>query len=158
MIAFDTHDHRFHLRAAAICLRKDRTEILLHRLEGDPIWALPGGRVEAGEDAASGVVREMLEETGEAVSCERLVYVVENFYVHNTQAHHEVGFYFLIQLPASSTLLRSSAPWFGEEGNRRLEFGWFATSTLASMNLHPVFLRSALGSALPAFAHIVQRN
>ena len=36
-------------------------------------WSVPGGRVEAGETLASAVVREVAEETGLAVVCDRFV-------------------------------------------------------------------------------------
>lgn len=36
-------------------------------------WSIPGGRVEAGETLAAAVVREVAEETGLAVVCDRFV-------------------------------------------------------------------------------------
>ncbi len=158
MISFNIQDHRFQLRAAAICFRNDNAEVLLHRLDGDLIWALPGGRVEPGENAASTVVREMQEEIGEAITCERLLFVVENFYVDRSMPNHEVGFYFLAGLSASSKLLHATESQFGVEGDKRLEFRWFATSQLASCNLYPAFLRTALREPLSPFQHIVQRD
>lgn len=41
------------------------------------LWSLPGGRLEAGESAQEGIVREVAEETGLAVSVEREVGSVE---------------------------------------------------------------------------------
>ncbi|WP_395848191.1 hypothetical protein [Cystobacter fuscus] len=49
MLSFDTPTHRFHLRAAAVIRQGPR--VLLHRLETDTFWALPGGRVEPGVEA-----------------------------------------------------------------------------------------------------------
>ena len=37
------------------------------------LWSVPGGRVEAGETLATAVVREVAEETGLAVVCDRFV-------------------------------------------------------------------------------------
>lgn len=50
--------------------------LLLIRRGNDPgrgLWSLPGGRVEAGEDDAAAVVREMREETGLDVVPGRLI-------------------------------------------------------------------------------------
>ena len=77
MISFDFGSHEFQVRAAAIFIW--RGSVLLHRLENDSFWALPGGRVEPGENAAETVVREMQEELEEDVVCGPLTYVVETF-------------------------------------------------------------------------------
>jgi 8-oxo-dGTP diphosphatase len=47
------------------------------RPPGVGLWTVPGGRVELGETLAAAVEREVLEETGVAVTCGPLVEVVE---------------------------------------------------------------------------------
>jgi ADP-ribose pyrophosphatase YjhB (NUDIX family) len=156
MISFDVAEHRFNLRAAAIFLQDDL--VLLHRMEDDAIWALPGGRVEPGEDAASAVVREMMEELGEAVQCGELLYVVENFFEHRSKSNHEVGLYFVAHLKPESVLRVPSHSHFGIEGSSRLEFRWFPRSELLQVNLHPSFLRATLAKPILVFEHVVQRG
>jgi ADP-ribose pyrophosphatase YjhB (NUDIX family) len=82
--------HQFDVRAAALLLDGER--VLLHRLDGDTSWALPGGRVHLGE-AADQVRREMREELGVAVAVTRLLWIVESFFEHRGRTHHELGFY-----------------------------------------------------------------
>jgi 8-oxo-dGTP pyrophosphatase MutT (NUDIX family) len=65
MISFRVGDYRFHYRAAAII--RDGDYVLLHRLDGDDFWALPGGRVNPGEQAKDTIVREFREELGAEV-------------------------------------------------------------------------------------------
>lgn len=156
MISFNSANHRFNLRAAAIFLQGN--SVLLHRLEGDSIWALPGGRVESGEDAASAVVREMLEEVAERVQCGELLYVVENFFEHQSQSQHEIGLYFFAHLEPESPMRVSSHSHFGVESNSRLEFRWFPRSELSQVNLHPSFLRAALAKQNLVFEHVVHRQ
>jgi 8-oxo-dGTP diphosphatase len=58
----------------------DHGRLLLVRRANPPAegtWSLPGGRVEAGEDDAAAVVREVAEETGLRVEPGRVVGVVE---------------------------------------------------------------------------------
>jgi 8-oxo-dGTP pyrophosphatase MutT (NUDIX family) len=152
----DIGGFRFQLRAAAVCVNDGA--VLLHRLEGDDFWALPGGRVEPGEDARSTLMREMIEELGEFVECDRLVYAVENFFVHSGKPYHEVGLYFITRFRAESALMDQSPSHWGVEGSRRLEFRWFAVEQLAAIDLRPSFLCQALSHAVLEFQHIVQRG
>jgi 8-oxo-dGTP diphosphatase len=58
----------------------DQGRLLLIKRGHDPgagRWSLPGGHVEPGETDEQAVVREILEETGLTVTCERLVGSVE---------------------------------------------------------------------------------
>lgn len=54
----------------------DRGRLLLIKRGHEPdagLWSLPGGRVEPGETDEQAVIREIREETGLSVQCDRLV-------------------------------------------------------------------------------------
>jgi ADP-ribose pyrophosphatase YjhB (NUDIX family) len=71
------------LAAYGVCLRQD--QILLARYVspdgGQRHWALPGGKVEHGEDPCDAVVRELAEETGYDVAVQQLLGL-------DTRCHH----------------------------------------------------------------------
>jgi len=156
MISVDIANHRFQLRAAAVVVHDGF--VLLHRLEGYKFWALPGGRVEPGEDARSALEREMLEELNEDVECAELLYVVENFFEHAAKPNHEIGLYFRAQLSPVSTLLDKSRTHAGVEDGKRLEFRWFLIKQLHDVDLRPSFLGTSLSKPTLDFQHMVQRG
>ncbi len=142
MISFDVDNYRFNLRAAAIILHED--SILLHQIEGDDFWCVPGGRIDGGELAANTIEREMQEELSETVICEQLLWTVENFFSYREQKHHELGLYFLTRLLPESRLLHAPGPYIGNEGKLQLTFAWFKCADLPKLDIRPSFLAQAL--------------
>ena len=156
MTPFDMVSHKFQLRAAAIFVW--RGAVLLHRLQDDEFWALPGGRVEPGEVAATTLVREMREELDAEVTCGPLTYVVENFFEDRGKLNHEIGFYFRATFDVSSKLLDATRSHIGVEGERRLEFRWFPLAQLTEIDLRPSFLQQSLADPALQFKHVVQQG
>lgn len=166
MISFDAGDWRFHLRAAAVIRDGDR--VLLHRMERDAFWALPGGRVEIGEPAEQAVRRELREELDTEVQVGQLLWVVENLYLYRERPQHGVELHFLVRLPEGSPLLQRESFERGEWGVGlnggpasavRLLFRWFTTQELAGLDLRPALLREALAAPPEAgVRHFVQND
>ncbi len=146
MITFTADNTRFKFRIVGIALHDDR--VLLHRLETDDYWSLPGGTGELLEPAADTLRREMLEEMGESVNVDWLVYVVEHFFDYEGMRHHELAFYFLMTLAPDSPAYRLDT-FPGVEDGKPLIFQWHPLATLDEVPLYPTFLRRGL-QALPA--------
>lgn len=156
MISVNIAGHRFQLRAAAVVVHGGF--VLLHRLLGDAFWALPGGRVEPGEDGQTTLVREMREELAAEVACAGLPYAVENFFEHAGQANHAIGLHFRVQCDADFPLLDKPRDHAGVEGDQRLAFRWFPVALLHAVDLRPAFLRDILSQPHLDFQHIAQRG
>lgn len=156
MITFDHGADRFTLRTVGVALDGDR--VLLNRTENDDFWFLPGGRCELGETASESLQREMMEELGIAVVVERLLWVVENLFHHGGHVHHEVGLYWQMHLPEEWLATHRDGLIVGVEGQAPLFFQWFDRRELASVVLHPGFLRTALGNLPAAPEYVVQRG
>lgn len=155
MITFDRAGWRFMYRLAAVAIRD--SQVLLHQMEGEDTWALPGGRAELGETAVDGLLREMREEMDVDVEIVRLLWIVENFFTLGDRDTHEIGLYFLIELPHDYEGLRRDT-FFGLEGGSRLTFRWFDPASLGKEALYPTFLRTALASLPDRPIHIVNRQ
>jgi ADP-ribose pyrophosphatase YjhB (NUDIX family) len=152
MISFRTPAGLFQFRTAAVVIRDGH--VLLQRIEPDPYWFLPGGRVELGESAEAAIEREMREETGASVRIERMLWVVENFF----GSIHEIGFYFLVTMP-SELHPNLAEQFFGhEDDGTRLTFQWHRIADLGGIDIRPSFLREGLKSLPTTIRHIVQKD
>lgn len=137
---------QFGVRVAGLLLDGER--VLLQGTTSDDIWVLPGGRLEALEPTDLALKRELLEELGVEVHIERLLWVVENFFQHEGVACHEIGFYYLVELPPGSDLLSKGDSFGGVEyvADRTFDlvFRWFLMAELGSLVVYPLFLRQPL--------------
>lgn len=152
MITLDAGAARFGFRAVGVPV--EAGHVLLHQVEGQGFWSLPGGRVELLEPAGAALTREMREEMGVGVEVGRLPWVVENLFDAGDHAYHELSFLFQIALPAEAGLGPAVGAFTGqeefyEERWPRLIFRWFPIADLEALPLYPIFPRTALRS-LPA--------
>ena len=145
MISFDGAGGRFNFRAAGIALRHGR--VLVHRAQWDTHWALPGGRVEIGEESTVALAREIGEELGVVAEIGPLRFVMENFFSHNDVSFHELGFYYAVILPESFPF-RDDGGICHEcvDGDARLEFKWVEAQEviLTEIDFQPAKLRARL--------------
>ncbi len=155
MITFDEGDLRFNYRTAGIAI--DRNRVLLQEVEGNGFWFLPGGRGEFLEPSRDTLKREMQEELGIEVQIGRLVWVVESFFYLNSKSYHEIGLYFLMELPGTSQLTEKTV-FYGEDDGLRLTHKWFRLDELKNITLHPSFLKTALQKIPDSTEHIVHRD
>jgi ADP-ribose pyrophosphatase YjhB (NUDIX family) len=153
MITFDTGKGRFNHRAAGVLI--DDGHVLLHRLETDDFWALPGGRIEFMENSKETIKREMQEEIGIEVQVGRLLFVVENYFDHQDKPFHEVAFYFLLTADKSLPIFRKDVEHAGDEFGKRLIYKWFRLEDLPGLRIYPTFLKERLQQLPPTPLHLV---
>ena len=91
--------------------------VLLQKREDFRLWSLPGGKIEPGETPEVAAVRELLEETGFAITLTRCV-----------------GFYWRPDMPGGGVLVQVFAGRVlekqSEPGWESLAVGWFTLDTL----------------------------
>jgi len=158
MLSFRLPGALFQMRAVAI-IRRDG-HILLHRASHEQFWSLPGGRVEFGETASEALVREMLEELGCASRPGPLRFLVENLFVYEATAVHEVGWYFEVELIDDFAFITDDVCYRTLDGSSELEFRWVRNDAAAYLEypLLPPMLPAQLLDPTPGFRHIIERQ
>lgn len=103
---------------------QDDSLLLIRRGHGPAagMWAVPGGRVEAGETLAEAVVREVAEETGLEAMCDALIGWVERIQ----------GDRHLVILDFAVTVLDPHQPIAGDDA---AEAAWVPLSSVPGLDL-----------------------
>ncbi|HEY9832465.1 MAG TPA: NUDIX domain-containing protein [Stenomitos sp.] len=117
------------LGCSAAIFDSTRQKVLLTRRTDNGRWCLPGGRMEAGEEAAEACVREVLEETGLHVTIERLIGVYSNPHLIIEYADGERCHFVVLHFEATSMAGKLS---ISEETT---EYGYYSLNEIASMDV-----------------------
>lgn len=154
MIHFRTADGVFNYRVAGLCIQDGW--VLLHRMNEDPFWTVPGGRCEMLEPSAEALKREMREELDVDVRIERSLWLVENFFEYEGTPFHEICLYFLIALPSGSPYTDKEQAYVRFElTGTQLLFRWFRIDELREIVLLPSFLAQGLADIPDTVQHMV---
>ena len=77
-IDFTIENNRLNARASALIFNKDKTKILLFKIENRDYYMLPGERINFYEDSLTAIKREIKEEIGYNLDYQ-LIAIEENF-------------------------------------------------------------------------------
>ncbi len=89
-LTIDVEDYKLNVRASAIIIHNGK--FLTHRNVNSDHYALIGGRVKIGEDSATTVKREILEEMGKEIELTGYISTIENFFKLKGNKYHEIMF------------------------------------------------------------------
>ena len=156
----------FGVRAVGIML-DGKNRVLLCQLEGDDRWVLPGGGIGLHETLEETVERELFEETNFEIKVQRLLWILENFFIFYAKRHHVLEFYFLVT-PKESTgiweqdefkgqeeFLPADNFWNLPEGRTPLHFKWFDIAKLNEINFKPTIFIELLKDIPKHPKHVV---
>ncbi|SEI53653.1 ADP-ribose pyrophosphatase YjhB, NUDIX family [Dyadobacter koreensis] len=138
----------FNFRVAGVAVQNGK--LLLHRTPTDNFWSLPGGRVDMFEFSSEALLREMLEEIGRKVIVGKLLWVVENFFGYNNIKHHEIGFYYQMEIPD----LQDQHDFVVQEDDTQLLFHWEDVENIDSGSIYPEFITADLLLNTSSIRHI----
>jgi 8-oxo-dGTP pyrophosphatase MutT (NUDIX family) len=144
-----------------------KNRVLLGQLEGDDLWVLPGGGIRLHETLQEAVKREFFEETNFEIKVQRLLWIIENFFIFHAKKHHILEFYFLItpkeptkifeheEFEGQEEFLPADNFWHLPDGKTPLHFKWFDITTLNEINFKPTILIELLKNIPTHPTHVV---
>jgi 8-oxo-dGTP pyrophosphatase MutT (NUDIX family) len=149
---------RFQMRVAGLGFRDGY--VLVHRATHEAFWTFPGGRAEIGETSEETLRREMREEIGVEVEIGRLLWAVENFFHYEGRDWHELGLYYLMDVPRSFPFLENDIAHRVVDGDDQLEFKWVPAtrSSLLTLDIPPYFIADEIEQLPAQPRHLVWRD
>jgi len=154
-VNFRICDVRYNYRMAGVTVRYGK--VLLHQVEGNNFWSLPGGRCAINEDSAYALGREYEEEMGQKVELTRPLWFVEYFYSEKAtgETFHEISVIYDVVLADHGIF--ANGEFEGSEAGKKILFKWFDLRELKDLEFYPVFLKEKLQKLPEGMEHIIFR-
>jgi 8-oxo-dGTP pyrophosphatase MutT (NUDIX family) len=145
----------FQMRIAGLAFRDGH--VLVHRATHEKFWTFPGGRAEVGETSQQTLEREMQEELGVDATVGRLLWSVENFFRYEGKDWHELGFYYLMDLPETFAFHPEEIVHRMRDGKNDLEFRWVEATcaALTALDIPPYFIAAEIENLPAGTQHLV---
>lgn len=158
MIRIDAKPRLFNLRIAGLAFREGH--VLVHRATHEMFWTFPGGRGEIGETSEETLRREMREELDVEAGIGRLLWTVENFFHFEKRDYHELGFYYLMELPPHFAFRETGIVHRIVDGPNEIEFMWVRATpgALSALPIQPDFIAPRIGSLPERSEHLIWRE
>ncbi len=158
MIRIDAKPRLFNLRIAGLAFREGH--VLVHRATHELFWTFPGGRGEIGETSEETLRREMREELDVDARIGRLLWTVENFFHFEKRDYHELGFYYLMELPLHFAFREKGIVHRIVDGPNEIEFQWVRATAdaLSALPIQPDFIASRIENLPERSEHLIWRE
>ena len=140
-LTIDVEDYKLNVRSSGLIIH-DNFILTHHNLESDH-YALPGGRIEIGEDSVTTVKREFLEETGKEISVKGCAAVVENYFTNKGQKYHEILFAHVAEFKNEEDR-KNICELENIEGKDYLKYEWLDINKIDEYELRPYALKEII--------------
>jgi 8-oxo-dGTP pyrophosphatase MutT (NUDIX family) len=157
-IRIKTGKRLFNIRVAGLAFREGH--VLVHRATHEKFWTFPGGTAEIGESSVDTLKREMLEEIGHQAEIGRLLWSVENFFGFEGRRWHEIGLYYLMDLPGIFPFASGEIVHRVHDTGNDLEFKWVEATqvTLEALPLQPDFIPQFIADLPVETRHLIHHE
>lgn len=117
------------IRPIAVCLFRHENRILVSegfdKIKQDYYYRPLGGGIEYGETSRDALVREIREELGAEIENVRLVGVLENIFIYDSEKGHEIVFVFDAEFADKSLYTLDEIDGYEQEADVEFKTKWF---------------------------------
>ena len=142
-ITIDVENYKLNIRVGGILVHKNK--ILTHKNINKEHYALPGGRVQIGENSEDAIKREMREELGKNVEILDYIGTIENFFEMGNIQYHEICFLYKIEFEDKKDI-EIDYTMHNLEGKKYLQYEWIDLSKIEQYNILPKCLKEIFKS------------
>lgn len=134
-------DYILNVRAAIIVIHDNK--LMVHHDVKLDHYALPGGRIEIGENSKTTVKREIIEEMGKEIEITGYISTIENLFIMNGNKYHEIMFVYKAEFKnKEDKLIQQTIK--NVEGNDYLQYEWIDLEEIDKMPLKPQAIKEIL--------------
>ena len=152
---FSTDEYICELRTVAVLVKENK--ILVQKDRNGNEYALPGAHVKIGETLQHGLIREITEEIGVKIKCNRLLWSEECFWEWNKKQVHNIAFYYLVEL-CENQEIPDTRDFVSQKDNCNVVIGWLPIEELQNVIIYPEFLKKEIYNLDGPMKHFVSKG
>lgn len=90
-----------------------------------------------------GLIREIMEEMGVRIKCDRLLWSEECFWKWNEKQAHNIAFYFRIEI-CGDLGISENGEFVSQKDNCDVVIGWMPIEKIQNITIYPEFLKEEI--------------
>ena len=146
------NDVLFTYRVAGLVINDNK--LLVAKRVDHPVYYIIGGGVEINETSEEAIIREIMEETGLKLNIAKLAYIQERFLKVNEIKHHEIVFFYLMEVKTDIKITNNT---FTDQGFKET-LHWLPLGQLKKYNIVPDFLKHKSLKNIGGIEHIISKE
>lgn len=151
---FESDKYICDLRTAAVLIKNNK--LLVQKEKTGNEYALPGGHVKIGETLEAALIREISEEIGVKIKCNRLLWSEECFWEWNGKQTHNIAFYYLIELCENFEI--PVEEFFPQKDNCNVLIGWMPINEIQNVTIYPEFIKKEIFQLNGPMKHFISKG
>ena len=140
-LCLDVENYKLNIRVAGVLIHNNK--VLTHKDVNKDHYALPGGRIQIGENSKEALRREIQEELGKEIEIKQYIATIENFFEMDNKKYHEIYFLYNIEF-INENDKKINYTIHNVEGKDYLQYEWIDIEKINEYNLLPDCLKEIL--------------